>query len=92
MLKALDSNLNNSINEFYEFRNFNNTWSQDNNYTNLLYGYGCKPVKKAMFSTFTDDTRYFRYIIIVTMTLKLKSHPKIAWMPPEISFSIIEPC
>ena len=26
--KALDSNLNNSINEFYEFRNFMNTWSQ----------------------------------------------------------------
>ena len=48
--KALDSNLNNSINEFYEFRNFINTWSQDNNnnnYTNLLLtGYECKPVKK----------------------------------------------
>ena len=47
--KALDSNLNNSINEFYEFRNFMNTWSQDNNnnnYTNLLLtGYECKPVK-----------------------------------------------
>ena len=27
--KALDSNLNNSINEFYEFRNFMNTWSQE---------------------------------------------------------------
>ena len=45
--KALDSNLNTSINEFYEFRNFMNTWSQDNNnYTNLLStGYECKPVK-----------------------------------------------
>ena len=27
--KALDSNLNHSINEFYEFRNFMNTWSQE---------------------------------------------------------------
>ena len=45
--KALDSNLNNSINEFYEFRNFMNTWSQHNNYTDLLLtGYECKPVKK----------------------------------------------
>ena len=25
--KALDSKLNNSIKEFYEFRNFMNTWS-----------------------------------------------------------------
>ena len=49
--KALDSNLNNSINEFYEFRNFMNTWSQeDNNYTNLLLtGYECKPVKNMHF-------------------------------------------
>ena len=51
--KALDSNLNNGINEFYEFRNFMNTWSQqeqeqqDKNYTNLLLtGYECKPVKR----------------------------------------------
>ena len=46
--KALDSNLNNSINEFYEFRYFMNTWSQQQhkNYTNLLLtGYECKPVK-----------------------------------------------
>ena len=48
--KALDSNLNNSISEFYEFRNFMNTWSQqelqDKYYTNLLLtGYECKPVK-----------------------------------------------
>ena len=28
MQKALDSNLNHSINEFYELRNFMNTWSQ----------------------------------------------------------------
>ena len=45
--KALDSNLNNSINEF---RNFMNTWSQqqeqDKNYMDLLLtGYECKPVK-----------------------------------------------
>ena len=50
MQKALDSKLNNSINELYEFRNFMNTWSQqeqqDKNYTNLLLtGYECKPVK-----------------------------------------------
>ena len=52
--KALDSNLNNSINEFYEFRNFMNTWSQeDNNYTNLLLtGYECKPVKSIFIIIF----------------------------------------
>ena len=56
MQKALDSNLNNSINEFYEFRNFMNTWSQqqDKNYTNLLLtGYECKPVKMAKYMFFS---------------------------------------
>ena len=39
--KALDSNLNNSINEFYE-----HLVPTHNNYTDLLLtGYECKPVK-----------------------------------------------
>ena len=49
MQKALDCNLNNNINEFYELRNLMNTWSQHKNYTNLLLtGYECKPVKRAI--------------------------------------------
>ena len=61
MQKALDSNLNNSINEFYEFRNFINTWSQDNNYTNLLLtGYECKPVKSPEEVAYFQCLRFMR--------------------------------
>ena len=49
--KALDSNLNHSINEFYEFRNFMNTCSQQQQEQQQLHEssvnrlYECKPVK-----------------------------------------------
>ena len=79
MQKALDSNLNNSINEFYEFRNFMNTWSQHNNYTNLLLtGYECKPVKTAE----TD-------IRILSVDVNIKSYVRSCLLIYELVFKAI---